>query len=72
MDEYKIILGRVSTSVREAALSLFHGDEKAAAHWLSTPCKALGNISPIDSIALTGDNQDVLAVIGRLEHGVFQ
>lgn len=66
------ILNRVSKSVSRAALELFHGDEKAAAYWLSTPCKALGGISPVDSIALTGDDQDVLAVIGRLEHGVFQ
>lgn len=71
MDESKVLNG-VGKSVSKAVLDLFHGDEKAAAHWLSTPCKALGNISPIDSIALTGDNQDVLAVIGRLEHGVFQ
>lgn len=71
MDESKV-LNSVSKSVSSAVLDLFHGDEKAAAHWLSTPCRALGNISPIDSIALTGDVQDVLDVIGRLEHGVFQ
>ncbi len=71
MDESEV-LNSVSKSVSKAVLDLFHGDEKAAAHWLSRPCKALGGISPVGSIALTGDDQDVLAVIGRLEHGVFQ
>lgn len=71
MDESDI-LNRVSKSVSKAVLDLFHGDEKTAADWLSSPCKALGNINPIDSIAMTGDDKDVLDVIGRLVHGIFQ
>ena len=71
MDDSEV-LNNVSKSVRNAAIELFNGDKKAAIHWLSTPCKALGNISPIDSIALTGHDQEVLDVIGRLENGVFQ
>lgn len=66
------IIETLDEPIRYAVLELFHGDRKAAAIWLSTPCKALGNISPIDSISESGDEKNVINVIGRLAHGVFQ
>lgn len=66
------VINTVSEAVRDAVLEFFHGDRKAAAQWLSKPCKALGNTSPINSIAEFGDDQNVLKVIGGLTYGVFQ
>ena len=65
-------LGQVSTEVKIATLELFHGDREAAEKWLSSPCKALGNITPIEMINQSKSNHAVLNVIARIEHGVFQ
>ncbi|MGE8450438.1 MAG: antitoxin Xre/MbcA/ParS toxin-binding domain-containing protein [Pseudomonadales bacterium] len=46
-----------------AAIGVF-GSEAKAVHWLSTPARVLGHRRPVDA-----DLQEVLDVIGRLEHG---
>lgn len=46
------------------------GDREAAERWLSTPKPALGGRIPID-LARQGEEQQVLELLGRIEHGVF-
>lgn len=50
----------------DAAVSLFEGDLEAAEKWLSQPLPALGGLTPIQAPL-----EEVLDLIGRLEHGVF-
>lgn len=50
----------------EAAIALFEGDEAAADHWLGQPLPVLGGKSPAKAPL-----EDVMDLIGRLEHGVF-
>ena len=46
------------------------GDRGAAARWLGTPVKALGYKTPIN-VAATEGNERVLAILDRVEHGVW-
>lgn len=66
------ILNQVGGPVKSAILELFKGNRKDAEHWLTTPCKALGNISPIDCMNQSQSDTEVLNLISQLEHGVFQ
>jgi putative toxin-antitoxin system antitoxin component (TIGR02293 family) len=47
------------------------GNEKGAVHWLQTPKTALGNQVPIKIAETDEGKQKVLALLGRIEHGVF-
>ena len=53
------------------AVDLFNGDEEAAARWLQTPVRALGNKQPIEFMSSEIGSREVEDLIGRLEHGVF-
>jgi putative toxin-antitoxin system antitoxin component (TIGR02293 family) len=57
--------------VFENAVGLFEGDVVAAKRWLSAPKKALGGKTPFDLARTEIGGQEVEALIGRLEHGVF-
>ena len=52
------------------ALGLFGGDLDKARHWLSTPKVALGGETPLDYARVEVGAQEVLDLIGRIEHGV--
>ncbi|MGB3635213.1 MAG: antitoxin Xre-like helix-turn-helix domain-containing protein [Rubrobacteraceae bacterium] len=52
------------------ALELFGGDLDKAQHWLSTPKVALGGESPLDYSRVDVGAQEVVDLIGRIEHGI--
>lgn len=52
------------------ALGLFGGDIERARHWLSTPKVALDGESPLDYSRVDVGAQEVVDLIGRIEHGV--
>jgi putative toxin-antitoxin system antitoxin component (TIGR02293 family) len=52
------------------ALGLFGGDLEKARHWLSTPKVALGGESPLDYSRVDVGAQEVVDLIGRIEHGI--
>ena len=60
----------VPESVRRRALEIF-GDEASAAAWLTTKIMALGGQPPIDTLIREDREEEVLAILGRIEHGVF-
>lgn len=53
------------------ALDVFDDDEAAVARWLRTPLRALGGATPLSLVDTDLGAQEALAVLGRLEHGVF-
>lgn len=40
-------------------------------HWLKTPKRALANKIPIELSKTKGGSEQVLDLLGRIEHGVF-
>lgn len=52
------------------ALGLFGGDLGRARRWLSTPKVALGGETPLDYSRVDVGAQEVVDLIGRIEHGV--
>src|SRR5690554_858232 len=54
----------------EASGSLFQG-KAGAINWLKKPCRGLGGRAPIESLNSFIELQQVLALIHRLEYGVF-
>jgi putative toxin-antitoxin system antitoxin component (TIGR02293 family) len=56
--------------VFKAALDLFDGDEAMASHWLTHPVQGLGHRCPVEMLTTSAETQDVMDLIGRLEHGV--
>jgi len=52
------------------ALGLFGGDPDKTRHWLSTPKVALGGESPLDYSRVDVGAQEVVDLIGRIEHGI--
>ena len=60
----------VPETIRCRALEVF-GDEASAAEWLTTKITVLGGQTPIDLLARAEGEEEVLKVIGRIEHGVF-
>lgn len=61
--------GGSAAAVWRAATELFEGDRTAAERWLHKEAVGLGGRRPID--VMETDPQQVLDLIGRLEHGVF-
>jgi hypothetical protein len=57
-------------SVRCRALEVF-GAEASAAEWLTTRIVALGGHTPVDTLMRANGEEEVLAILGRIEHGVF-
>lgn len=47
------------------------GDEKKFRRWLCSKIQALGNRRPIDVLRETGGKEQVLTILGRIEHGVY-
>ena len=46
-------------------------DRENAAQWLQGPNRALGGVSPLGLLDTDVGLQEVLAVLGRIEHGVY-
>ena len=61
---------RVAT-LFDKTLALFDGDLSQARHWLSTPKKALRGNTPMEFADTELGAQEVIDLIGRMEHGVF-
>lgn len=57
--------------VFQRAVELYHGKVDVARRWFETPCHALGNETPKDMTKTEVGAQEVLDLIGRLEHGVY-
>ncbi|WP_456490027.1 antitoxin Xre/MbcA/ParS toxin-binding domain-containing protein [Marinobacter nauticus] len=57
--------------VTNAAIELFEGDKDRAELWLSTPLLAIGNKIPTHYMDTPERAQQLLDIIGRLEHGVM-
>jgi putative toxin-antitoxin system antitoxin component (TIGR02293 family) len=55
----------------DRAVALFEGAEPAAATWLQTPSKALGNCTPLQLAETEVGARAVEDLIGRLEYGVY-
>lgn len=62
MRMYKII---------QKALDVFDGDIDGARLWIKTPKKALGGEIPMDFADTDVGAQEVVHLLGRIEHGVF-
>ena len=57
--------------ILKAATDLYEGDMETAKTWLRKPVRGLGNRKPIDMLATSAETEEVMDLIGRLEHGVF-
>src|SRR5690554_1171008 len=55
----------------EASEALFEGETCAAINWFKKPCDGLGRRAPIENLNSFIELQQVLALIHRLERGVF-
>jgi putative toxin-antitoxin system antitoxin component (TIGR02293 family) len=55
----------------DKATELFEGDRAGAAHWLQSPCKALGQLTPLELAETEIGAREVEDLIGRLEFGVY-
>jgi len=55
----------------DKAINLFEGNQEKAVHWLKTPKRALAGATPIGYSDTEPGVQEVLNLIGRLEHGVI-
>lgn len=53
-----------------AAVELYGGDGRTAHYWLSLPAKGLGGSRPMDTLQTMQGTEQVLDLIGRIEHGV--
>ena len=56
--------------VYDAALSYFDGERHATFQWLGHPNAALEGATPLDRAKTQAGRQEVLDLIGRLEHGI--
>ena len=56
--------------VSNAALAYFEGDRDHALDWLKHPNPALGGETPLQRADTATGAEDVIDLIGRLEHGI--
>ena len=54
----------------ERALEVFEGDAVRAREWFRTPVFSLGEKSPLEFSDTEPGAQEVLALLGRIEHGL--
>lgn len=57
--------------IHTLALTVFDGNEEAAARWLHRPQVGLGNARPVDRMKTTEGAKDVEILLGRMEYGVL-
>lgn len=58
-------------AIYESSLTLYEGDSKRAAEWLSSPQRAIGGVSPLEHIVTEPGAAEVQDLIGRIEYGVL-
>ena len=68
--KHNVPIGTGSWAVYEAALSYFDRKHYDAFEWLGYPSAALGGQTPLERAKTEAGSQDVLDLIGRLEHGI--
>jgi putative toxin-antitoxin system antitoxin component (TIGR02293 family) len=68
-EETEVPEDKVLETVMRRALEVI-GDREQALRWLGTPVRALGYSTPISMLGSVPGEQAVLAVLGRLEHGI--
>jgi putative toxin-antitoxin system antitoxin component (TIGR02293 family) len=56
--------------LRDRTVDVFEDDQQAN-RWLKTPLRALGGHSPLEYAESELGAQEVLNLLGRIEHGVF-
>tara|TARA_B100000749_G_scaffold280067_1_gene274601 strand:- start:1521 stop:1853 length:333 start_codon:yes stop_codon:yes gene_type:complete len=56
--------------MKQEAIELFEGDQRAAERWLLSSQQALGNRPPFGLMGTAAGIQKVRTLIGQLEHGV--
>ncbi|NJI24192.1 DUF2384 domain-containing protein [Aeromonas veronii] len=61
----------VVPAVMDAAIALHDSDASRALLWLQRPARALGGVRPVDYQDTPEHIQEVLDLIGRIEHGVL-
>lgn len=59
------------TELKRQTLELFDGDQNAATKWLNEELPILGNKSPLECAKSAEGIEEVLMLIGRIQHGVF-
>lgn len=69
-EDHNVPVGDGSWGIYEAALAYFDGKHYDAFEWLGHPSAALGGETPLDRAKKAEGTQDVLDLIGRLEHGI--
>ena len=47
------------------------GDKAKARHWLNSPNRALGNVTPLSLLETEAGADEVANVLGRIEYGVY-
>lgn len=52
-------------------LEAFRGNEAESRAWLTRPCRALGDATPLEFASIEAGAREVEKVLGRLQHGVF-
>lgn len=60
----------IHNEVTKRAIEVFGSEEKAR-RWLHTPNFALGDVRPVDLLRTKEGTDEVLGILGRIEHGVF-
>ena len=55
----------------DRTLGLMEGDMELAKEWLTSPAVALGGTTPLEFADTEPGANEVMILIGRLEHGVF-
>jgi hypothetical protein len=63
-------LESVPEHLRSRLLEVF-GDAAIAGEWLTTKIMPLGGRAPIDTLMRADGEEAILAILGRIEHGVF-
>ena len=56
--------------VLDRALSYFDGDRRPALEWLRHPNPAVGGDTPLERAGTLAGAEDVIDLLGRLEHGI--
>lgn len=60
----------IAPSILRKAVEVFGSLEQTQA-WLETRLSVLGNRSPLEVMAEPSGPAEILAILGRIEHGIF-
>ena len=60
-----------SMDLAQALLDLFDRDLTRCLHWMDTPNKALGNVTPLDRAREDGNPDAVITLVNQISHGII-